>query len=369
MNSQADPLLPDPSERLRHKHNFTALLFRAIWIIPVLTLLIYLIFLSLGHIQLSQSGMMIAISLVYTAFIALPSIFLLNWVAHRYAEEYPRSVVLMQALVLVCTATIGCLAGGLVFKVTGIVRCSAYWSQFREDLPFSIVIALVIGLSISSYEALGNKLQAATLELRTRQVEQERACKLLAEARLSSLESRIRPHFLFNTLNSIAALIPLDPVRAEATVGNLASLLRFSLNAGQSGLIPLSQELKIVRDYLEIEKTRFSERLRYEITVPSSLEEMKIPPLSLQSLVENSVKHVISQRPEGGAILITGSQDSGCIRLEVLDDGPGFSLDAIRPEHGLGNLVARIESFYGDAGKLEVTRESGRTAVRLILPA
>jgi LytS/YehU family sensor histidine kinase len=213
------------------------------------------------------------------------------------------------------------------------------------------------------------KLQAASLELRTRQVEQERAYKLLAEARLSSLESRIHPHFLFNTLNSIAALIPSDPQRAEDTVGKLASLIRFSLNAHNSGLVPLSQELKIVRDYLEIEKTRFGSRLRYQIAVPESLADVKVPPLALQSLVENSVKHVVAQRAQGAEITIAGAKDSSRIRIEVLDDGPGFSLDAITPEHGLGNLIARLELLYGAAGQLEVTREGDRTAVRLSLPA
>src|SRR5208337_1085957 len=171
--------------------------------------------------------------------------------------------------------------------------------------------------------------QAATLELRTRQVEQERAYKLLAEARLSSLESRIHPHFLFNTLNSIAALIPSNPARAEDTVGKLASLLRFSLNAEHSGLVPLSQELKIVRDYLEIEKTRFGARIRYEISVPEALHDIKLPPLALQSLAENVVKHVVSERTQGASIRIVGSKEAGRVRLEVIDDGPGFSLHAI----------------------------------------
>ena len=164
---------------------------------------------------------------------------------------------------------------------------------------------------MTTFETLRYKLQATALELRTRQVEQERAYKLLAEARLSSLESRIHPHFLFNTLNSIAALIPRNPQLAEDTVGKLASLLRFSLNANQNGLVPLSQELKIVRDYLEIEKTRFGPRLSYEIAVPASMEDVKVPPLALQSLVENSVKHVVSQRSQGATIQIAGSKVSG----------------------------------------------------------
>ena len=130
-----------------------------------------------------------------------------------------------------------------------------------------------------------HKLQDCNLELRTRQVEQERANKLLAEARLSSLESRIHPHFLFNTLNSIAALIPSDP---SAPKTPWASLLRCSASRSTpitAGLVPLAQELKIVRDYLEIESTRFGPRLHYEIVVPETFGDFKVPPLALQTLV------------------------------------------------------------------------------------
>jgi len=274
---------------------------------------------------------------------------------------------------MACTAVTGSLAAGVVFQVTGLVPAGRYWQEFRSTVPFSIVISLLIGLSIATYETLRYKFQAAQLELRTRQVEQERAYKLLAEAQLSSLESRIRPHFLFNTLNSIAALIPSDPVRAEDTVGKLASLLRFSLNANHSSLVPLSQELKIVRDYLEIEKTRFGPRLRYEIAVPDALADVKVPPLALQSLVENVVKHVVSERQQGATIQIAGSlagpDDARRIELEVCDDGPGFSLDAITPEHGLGNLIGRLDLLFGGAGQLEVTRENEKTVARLSFPA
>jgi LytS/YehU family sensor histidine kinase len=295
--------------------------------------------------------------------------FFVNWIAHRFAGKYPRLIVSMYALVLICTATGGILAGSFIFQLAGIISQGGYWIEVRSSLPFAIVITLMIGLTTTTYETLRFKLQAADLELRTRQVEQERAYKLLAEAQLSSLESRIHPHFLFNTLNSIAALIPSDPVRAEDTVGKLASLLRFSLNAHHSGLVPLSQELKIVRDYLEIEKTRFGARIRYEIAVPASLDDVKVPPLALQSLVENAVKHVVAKRTEGATIQITGAHDSGRIHLEVIDDGPGFSLEAITPEHGLGNLIARLELLFGQAGQLAVTRENEKTVVRMSFPA
>jgi LytS/YehU family sensor histidine kinase len=293
---------------------------------------------------------------------------LLPRLSHRYAERFPRPFLLIQASVLICMAVAGSFCAGLVFVAIRFHTRAEFWPSFDTVLPFSIVISLMFGLSISTYETMRFKLQSAALKLRTQQVEQERAYKLLAEARLSSLESRIHPHFLFNTLNSIAALIPSDPKRAEDTVGKLASLLRFSLNANQTGLVPLSLELKTVQDYLEIEKTRFGQRIRYEIAVPESLQDVRVPPLALQSLVENAIKHVAARRAEGVSIRVTGSRESNRIQLEVLDDGPGFSLDAITPEHGLGNLLARLELLFGGAGELAVTRKAEMTAVRLAFP-
>ncbi|MGA3069046.1 MAG: histidine kinase [Terracidiphilus sp.] len=354
---------PEPDEGL------TSTLFRIILTVCAVTLIVVAILLSLGIIRLSQTGITVLTAFVYSVTIGMPSAFLLHWLGHRFTDKYPRLIVLVYALTLVCTATVGCLAAGFLFQIFGIVPRDLFWFRFRANLPFCLVITLVIGLAMTAYHTLLYKLQATTIALRTKQVEQERAYKLLAEARLSALESRIHPHFLFNTLNSIAALIPSNPQLAEDTVGKLASLLRFSLNANQSGLVPLSQELKVVRDYLEIEKTRFGARLSYEIAVPEPLQDVKVPPLALQSLVENAVKHVVAQRAQGVAIQVAASKDSNRIRLEVLDDGPGFSLDAITPEHGLGNLIARLELLFGDAGQLEVTRENGKTAVRLSFPA
>ena len=369
MINQTNPPMPNLPENRMQSQGYAAFLFKAIWITVGSALLITVLFLTLSRIRLSESGKEFLVVVIYSAMIAPPSFLLLSWVSHRYTVRYPRLVILMQALIQACTATVGCLVAGLVLQFAGMVPRDEYWHEFRPSVQIAIVVSLMIGLSMSSYETLRYKLQAATLELRTKQVEQERAYKLLAESRLSSLESRIHPHFLFNTLNSIAALIPSDPLRAEDTVGKLASLLRFSMNANQSGLVPLSQELKIVRDYLEIERTRFGQRIRYEIAVPAALEDIQVPPLALQSLVENVVKHVVSQRPQGASIQITASTDSKRIRLEVLDDGPGFSLDAITPEHGLGNLVARLELLYGSAGQLDVTREGEKNAVRLTFPA
>jgi sensor histidine kinase YesM len=374
MNRETDSNMPDASiaicpEPPASPHGLAEHARRAISIAVGCALVVYLIFLSLGKFHLSHTGRELFMAFTYCATIAFPSVVLLTRLSVRYSDRFPRLIVLIQAATLVCTSLAGSLVAGLVFQTFGLLPRAEYWIEFRETAPFSVVISLMFGLSISAFETMRYKFQAAKLELRTRQVEQERAYKLLAEARLSSLESRIHPHFLFNTLNSIAALIPSDPQRAEDTVGKLASLLRFSLNAHRSGLVPLGQELKIVRDYLEIEKTRFGARLRYEIAVPAALDDVKLPPLALQSLVENAVKHVVAQRPQGATIQIAGWRESRQVHLEVRDDGPGFSLEAIAPEHGLGNLAARIELLFGAAGTLDVAREGETTAVRLSFPA
>jgi LytS/YehU family sensor histidine kinase len=348
---------------------FRASAVRAAWMTVGAALLVVMLFLTTGTIRFSQTGQELMISLIYSAFIALPSMVLLTRLAERYTDRFPRLMILLEALALICTAVFGCLVTGAILQFTGLAARGTYWREFRFAAPIATVITLIVGLSIMTWETLHYRLQTAQLELRTRQMEQERANKLLAEARLSSLESSIHPHFLFNTLNSIAALIPTDPQRAEDTVGKLASLLRFSLNAQHSGLVPLAQELKVVRDYLEIETTRFGQRLRYEILVPESLGSVKVPALSLQTLVENSVKHVAAQRVEGASIEVAGSMEAGRIRLEVIDDGPGFSLGAVTPEHGLGNLLARLELLFGGEGRLDVIREQERTIVRISFPA
>jgi two-component system, LytTR family, sensor histidine kinase AlgZ len=355
--------------KLRNRRGFGSFFRNASWVIVGATILIVLLFYSLGELTLSRTIQHILTIFIYSASIALLSMLVVTWVSVRYTARFPRAIVPIQALCLVATACAGAFLAELVLCAVGLTPRAAFWAQFKGSLSFSIIITLVIGLSIATYETLQHRLHAAEIELRTRQVEQERAYKLLAEARLSSLESSIHPHFLFNTLNSIAALIPTNPQHAEDMVGKLASLLRFSLNAQQGGLVPLVQELKIVRDYLEIECTRFGPRLRYEILIPESLGTLKVPPLSLETLIENSVKHVAAQRTEGATIQIAGAIEAGMVKLEVIDDGPGFSLDATAPEHGLGNLAARLELLFGKAGRLDVAREENKTIVRISFPA
>jgi LytS/YehU family sensor histidine kinase len=259
------------------------------------------------------------------------------------------------------------LACGLL-ELGGHEAGRTFWDCVRSALQVNLILSLSLGLGMSVYEVQRSRVDALTLELRTRELEHERARKAALEARLSSLESRLHPHFLFNTLNAIAELIHENPDRAERTVERLAALLRASLDATERGLVPLARELELVNDYLEIEKARLGDRLAYAVDVAPALAACQVPPLAVQTLVENSIKHAIAPRPGGGRLRIDATADDGRLVVGVWDDGPGFSGETIRPGHGLENLQSRLAARFGDDGALTVARELGGTRVTIVIP-
>ena len=265
-------------------------------------------------------------------------------------------------------SVIGCLCAVLILTRVGIFPRNHYWLIFRGSLVVAIVIALIIGVTRYLYEGLKYRLELTTRKLQIKELEEERARKLAVEARLSSLESRIHPHFLFNTLNSISSLIQEDPRLAERIVERLAALLRFSLDSNQTGTVPLGREIKIVTDYLEIEKTRFGDKLRYAIDVPVEFESIELPPLAIQTLVENSIKHAISRRREGGEVRVSARVAGNQAIIEVHDDGPGFKENAALSGHGLDNLRARLAALFGDQGALDISARGEFTVVAITLP-
>jgi two-component system, LytTR family, sensor histidine kinase AlgZ len=296
------------------------------------------------------------------AFFLVPKV----WIGTGARPQWFRWSSRVAAMFAACVA--GSLIAGLIFVALRWQPMDAYWPQFLGSLKFAALLTIGAGLTIGIYSTLRERLEETTLQLRTKELERERALKLATEAQLASLESRIHPHFLFNTLNSISSLIPEDPARAERLVEQMAALLRFSLDANQSGLVPLASELKIVADYLDIERARFGERLRYQIDVPAGLNESRIPPLSLQTLVENSVKHAIAPDRAGGEIRITGACEDGVCRVEVSDSGPAFLLESAPSGHGLDNLKDRLSALFGDRAALILQRVGGRNNLILSVP-
>jgi hypothetical protein len=269
---------------------------------------------------------------------------------------------------MLASCLVGCLGAGLLFVALRWQTMSAYWPQFFGSFTLAACLTIVAGISIGVYATLRERLEETTLELHSKELERERALKLATEAQLASLESRIHPHFLFNTLNSISSLIPEDPARAERLVEQMAALLRFSLDANQSGLVPLESEVKIVGDYLAIEHARFGDRLRYHFDVPAELSHSQIPPLALQTLVENSVKYAIAPDRAGGEIRITAARSNESCRLEVSDSGPAFRLESAPAGHGLDNLKGRLSTLFGSQAALTLERAGGWNKLTLSVP-
>ena len=270
-------------------------------------------------------------------------------------------------LLFVAGTAVGCLVAGLGMMALGANAPEHYWRNYQLAFRFGLLVTFAVGFGGAVFETFRARLERTTLQLRTRELERERALKAAAEARLSSLESRIHPHFLFNALNSISALIREDPERAERLIGRMAALLRFSLDSTRLGLVALEDEMRIVADYLEIESTRFGERLRYQIDIaPGTTGE--VPPLSVQTLVENSVKYAVAPRREGGSIAISARTDGDSIVIDVRDDGPGFDLRDVPAGHGIDTLQSRLLMSHGDAARLEARRAGGGMSVRISVP-
>lgn len=298
----------------------------------------------------------LVVSLVYTVCIGT----LVSAVCARtwpWAEGRGAVVVWTVRLSSVLFAVaLGTLIGLVVLWNLQLVRGRSFWKTYLFNLQFAAFISFSFGLAVMIYEYWRVRYEQSELE-------RERALKLATEARLASLESRIHPHFLFNTLNSISSLIHSDPMAADAQLQRLCALLRFSLDSSETPLVTLGQEMKIVRDYLDIEKTRFGDRLRFELDVPDSVLSCSVPPLAVQTLVENSVKHVVAPSRTGGAITVRAVCADGVLTVSVSDSGPGVGAGSVVPGHGLDNLRSRLEVLFADRGRLAFDSSTVRLEV------
>ena len=286
----------------------------------------------------------------------------------KLQAEHSLRNLLRLTLMILAAAALGCAIASSLVIVFGLYPSDAFFAIVRGSLKTSLLLGLIIGLSAFFYERLKSELKTTQSQLSARKLEEERSRKLALEARLSSLESRLRPHLLFNTLNSISALIREDPERAERMVERLSALLRFSLDSSERNTVPLADEVKIMTDYLEIERARFGDRLRFVIEIPESLSRVEVPPFCLQTLVENSVKYAVSTNRTGAELRVEAEADGLSIKLSVSDDGPGFNADAIRAGHGLDNLQARLSALYGDLASLDIRRGERSMKMTVSLP-
>jgi len=297
--------------------------------------------------------------------IALTMPYLAPAVKRRFAFPVDWSV-LIGAMVVIGVA--GSILAIAILRAIGYLAPGQFAEWFYGSLRICIIATLTFGVFGTALEMLRARLDAATLELRTKERDAAEARRLAAEAQLASLESRVQPHFLFNTLNSIAALIHEDPAGAERMTAQLASLLRSSLDQ-QSALVPLEEELRIVRNYLDIERVRFGNRLRFNIATEPPAERAHVPRLAVQTIVENSVKYAVSPRREGGTIQIRACLVDGHVHIDVRDDGPGFDPTTMPEGHGLALVRQRLAMSLGDRATLRVDGTPGATVVQLSVPS
>lgn len=203
------------------------------------------------------------------------------------------------------------------------------------------------------------------------EVERLRLVASAKNAELRALKSQLNPHFIFNALNSLRSLIDEDPARARTSVTQLANLLRYSLQSAQLETVDFEEELKVVKDYLALEQVRHEERLQVALDVPAETLHWPVPPLLLQTVVENAVKYGISARTEGGRITIVARVEGQALVLRVTNPGEVAAPNGPRNSTGLGlaNAAERLRLIFGEKSSLALTSErDNRVLATAVIP-
>ncbi len=258
------------------------------------------------------------------------------------------------------------LAGGLAYLLLMVLllvyTLGIYWYARQSGVP-------LVGEEFPLRSLLLGAMVSA-LALRYLYVRQQwqRRLRAEAEARIQALQARIRPHFLFNSLNTIAGLTHASPDKAEEAVLDLAELMRAALGDGRA-LVPLSEELILCRHYIEMERLRLGDRLQVEWQLEPGLpEQTPIPPLSLQPLLENAVYHGIEPRLEGGRVVIAARHLDGCLEISLENPADTAGIEAHGNQMALENIRQRLALHFNGRAALACQAEDGRFRVVMTLP-
>jgi signal transduction histidine kinase len=288
------------------------------------------------------------------------------WVAERLPVERPHAIRNAAAMLVI----------GVVFAAgRGAIDAAvppAFEGKHLERKLFLAVMAAGFHTDLFLFLAISAVANYAHIRHKTDDQRRREALAEanLAEARLRRLRGDLQPHFLFNTLNDVAALARFDGAAAAEAITKLADLLQRSAEAERSH-VKLSEELDFIRQYLDLEKLRFGSRLETHIEVDDpELLSASIPPLLLQPLVENSIVHGIRKLADGGTVTVRASRTGDDLRFEVRDTGPGC--DPMTPfaqgHIGITNTVARLDSLYGDKRWLRYRRDGAEFVAELCIP-
>lgn len=257
-------------------------------------------------------------------------------------------------------------ASGVMF--TAAVGATIARFAFGGELPIVVLTFAVYGnglLFAALTVANATRLLAEHVEAHAGALERARADA--TDAHLAALRAQMDPHFLFNALNTVASLVRTDARVAESTVENLSNVLRRTLERSHTATSTLADEVDYVRSYLEVERTRWGDRLMVRWSVPGSLGSIPVPSMTLQPLVENALKHGLGPRSSGGTIAIDADWSGGTLRLTVTDDGIGLPARH-REGIGLANLRQRLEAIYEGLASLRLEKLDGGTRAVVEVP-
>ncbi len=226
-----------------------------------------------------------------------------------------------------------------------VARNVASWVLLT--IPFGVVVYTTVA-------ALAHAISYFS-EARDREVALAKVSEQLATARFSALQSQVNPHFLFNTLNTIAVLVrDGDRAGAVGIVERLSEVLRSTLSRHRANEVALGEELALVRQYVAIEQARFPDRLRPSYEVADDVADAAVPSFAVQHLVENAIRHGIARREEAGRLAIAARRDGDALVVTVTDDGPGIAAGEPPPGHGLANTRERLRMLHGERARLDV---------------
>jgi sensor histidine kinase YesM len=235
----------------------------------------------------------------------------------------------------------------------------------------SFAIGMMFAVIGSTVFLLSERVHRLDNEIRQRRLNEAEQARRETEARLKLLQAQIEPHFLFNTLANVGSLIEVDPPRARRLLDRLNDWLRVALVRARGEQTTLGDELSLLENWLEILTERFGARLAWRIEADAATRALPFPPMLLQPLVENAVKHGIEPKLGGGTVSIAARYAAGLLRIEVRDDGAGFPTEPSMRGAGAGldNVRSRLAALYGDSGRLGVrSNPAGGVSATLELP-
>lgn len=251
------------------------------------------------------------------------------------------------------------------------IVASALWVQMARLIAQFLNLSSRLKPELTQLVALGLLLYLLSVALHYMMLAMEESREASIQARdaeLRALKAQINPHFLFNSLNSITALTAIDPIRAREMCIRLSDFLRNTLGLGERESISWREELQLARTYLDVEQVRFGARLHVEMNVDENCADCLVPPLVLQPLIENAVKHGIATLVDGGTITVEGHVNDGLLEVSVEN---GFDPDSPAPRrHGLGlrNVRSRLETRFGGTARLTARTENNRFRAELVVP-